>query len=97
MSRLKKDIEARKARKILRRAAVRQRTGLSDTTIWRYEREGKFPKRVVLSETGLVGWFEDEIDQWVHERVRGFGVRPKLRRPSDDQQPRVDAPAGAAE
>ncbi len=68
------------ARNILRRAAVKQRTGLSDATIWRYERSGKFPERILLTDAGSVGWFEDEVDAWIHTRVRGRGRRP-LRTP----------------
>jgi predicted DNA-binding transcriptional regulator AlpA len=76
MSSLKKDIVERKERKILRRAAVRQLTGLSDSTIWRYEAQDKFPHRVVLSDSGLVGWYSDEVTAWVWERVRAGGKRP---------------------
>ena len=64
-------------RNIIRKAAVRQKTGLSDTTIWRLEKAGEFPARVQITEAGAVGWFEDEIDSWIHERVRGVGKRPQ--------------------
>jgi prophage regulatory protein len=65
-------------RNILRRAAVLQRTGLSLATLWRYERDGKFPQRFAIDDAGrMVGWYEDEVDQWVHDRVRGGGARPK--------------------
>lgn len=63
------------SRKILRKPAVRQRTGYSDSQIWRLERAGQFPKRVQLGPMA-VGWFEDEIDRWVADRVRGFGKAP---------------------
>ena len=66
------------SQRILRRAQVRQRIGKSDTTLWRWERDGKFPERVQLTEGGSVGWYEDEIDAWVASRVRGFGARPKV-------------------
>jgi predicted DNA-binding transcriptional regulator AlpA len=61
------------ARSILRRSEVLKRTGLSSTTQWRLEGAGEFPERIRLTEAGSVGWFEDEVDQWVHERVRGAG------------------------
>jgi prophage regulatory protein len=64
------------SRNILRKRAVQQRTGLSDTTIWRREKAGDFPARVQLTEAGAVGWYEDEVDAWVHDRVRGLGKRP---------------------
>lgn len=55
-----------KAERILRRHEVRERTGLSNTTIWRLEKQGKFPKRRKLtpSNNGAVGWLESEIARW---------------------------------
>jgi prophage regulatory protein len=64
------------ARSILRRREVLRRTGLSSTTQWRLERAGEFPERIRLTEAGSVGWFEDEVNDWVHERVRASGKRP---------------------
>lgn len=63
-------------RTIVRRAEVRRRTGLSDTTIWRLERAGDFPSRVRLTDAGAVGWVEAEIDRWVAARIRAAGKRP---------------------
>jgi predicted DNA-binding transcriptional regulator AlpA len=64
------------ARNIIRKRAVQERTGLSDTTIWRLEKAGDFPARIQITDGGSVGWFADEVDRWVHERVRGAGKRP---------------------
>jgi prophage regulatory protein len=58
------------ARKIIRKSAVKEQTGLSDTTIWREEKAGRFPRRVQIT-ANAVGWFQDEITAWVHERIRG--------------------------
>jgi prophage regulatory protein len=66
------------ARNIIRRAEVLKRTGLSNTTLWRLERDSNFPHRVQLTEAGSVGWVEAEVDRWVHERVRAGGKRPPL-------------------
>jgi prophage regulatory protein len=67
----------RAERRIIRKPEVRRRTGLSDTTIWRKEKGGEFPQRVQLSSDGMaVGWFEDEVDAFIHSRVRGPGKRP---------------------
>jgi prophage regulatory protein len=63
-------------RNIIRKPAVRLKTGLSDTTIWRLEKADDFPKRIQITDGGAVGWFEDEVDDWVHDRIRGFGKRP---------------------
>jgi prophage regulatory protein len=57
-------------RKIIRRREVIARTGYSYSSIWRKEREGTFPASVKLSETAI-GWYEDEVDRWIHDRVRG--------------------------
>jgi prophage regulatory protein len=54
--------------KVLRLRGVLDRTGLSRTTIWRLEEAGTFPRRRKLS-AGAVGWMEEEIDRWLHERV----------------------------
>ncbi|MFN7984137.1 MAG: AlpA family phage regulatory protein [Vicinamibacterales bacterium] len=50
--------------RVLRFEAVRDRTGLSRSTIWRLERRGTFPmhRRISLN---AVGWLEEEVDQWI--------------------------------
>jgi len=65
-------------RNIIRPKATDKRTGLSSTTRWRLERAGKFPQRIQITESS-VGYFEDEVDTWIHERVRGgSNKRPPL-------------------
>lgn len=54
---------------------VRRRTGLGRTTVWRMEREGRFPKRLVIGPTA-VRWREDEIIAWMESLPRGRGVTP---------------------
>jgi prophage regulatory protein len=66
-------------RNIIRKPVVEKRTGLSGTTIWRLEKAGNFPQRLQLTGGGIVGWFEDEIDAWIHDRVRTGGKRPPGR------------------
>lgn len=44
--------------------------GLSRSSIWRLEIEGKFPKRVVLSNR-CVRWSTQEVEQWVDARIEG--------------------------
>jgi prophage regulatory protein len=58
------------SRRILRRPGLITKTGLSYPTLWRYERDGKFPQRVQLGPNS-VGWFEDEVDEWLASRQRG--------------------------
>ena len=55
------------SRTILRKPAVLATTGLSNTTIWRLMRAGKFPRSVQLTEH-TVGWFADEIAAWLESR-----------------------------
>jgi prophage regulatory protein len=52
------------ATRILREPQVKARTGLSRTTRWRLEREGKFPTRIKLS-ANAVGWIEQDIETWI--------------------------------
>lgn len=54
--------------RFLRWAAVRDRTGLSRSTIWRLERRGAFPRHRRIS-ANTVGWVENEVEQWLNERV----------------------------
>ena len=53
--------------RFLREPEVHNITGLSRTTRWRLEREGKFPRRRAISDAS-VGWLESEIASWVADR-----------------------------
>ena len=53
--------------RIIRKAEVMYKTGLSDTTIWRLEKAGKFPKRIKLGGNS-VGWIESETDDWMDNK-----------------------------
>lgn len=53
--------------KIIRFPEVREKTGLSRTTLWRFEKEGKFPRRVSLGANS-VGWRLNEVANWIRER-----------------------------
>jgi prophage regulatory protein len=54
--------------RLLRFAAVRERVGLSRSTIWRLERSGPFPRhrRISLS---AVARSEKEIVEWIQARI----------------------------
>ena len=54
---------------ILAPKAVEVITGLSRVTIWREEREGRFPARVQLTGN-RVGWYGHEIKAWMESRPR---------------------------
>lgn len=53
--------------RFIREPLVHEITGLSRTTRWRLEREGKFPARRKLSDNA-VGWVESEIRDWIASR-----------------------------
>jgi len=55
-------------RQIARKPAVLGAVSCSDTTLWRWEKLGKFPKRINLGDRS-VGWFQDEIDEWMQQRA----------------------------
>ena len=57
-------------RKIIGKKELLGKVPVSETTIWRMERKGQFPRRITLAEN-RVGWFEDEIQTWQESRPRG--------------------------
>jgi prophage regulatory protein len=61
------------ALKLLRFPAVRERTGLSRSTIWRLERQGAFPRHHRIS-ANAVAWIEDDIANWIRSKVTGVAV-----------------------
>ena len=55
-------------RRIIRKPELAGIIGLSDVTVWRMEKAGKFPKRIQLGANS-VGWFSDEVALWLEERA----------------------------
>ncbi len=53
--------------KIIRVDDVIEMTGVSRGTLWRWERQDKFPKRVPLGANS-VGWRLSEVSQWIKTR-----------------------------
>lgn len=47
---------------------LREKVPLSRMHVGRLEAAGKFPKRVRYSQN-RVGWIEEEIDDWIAERI----------------------------
>jgi prophage regulatory protein len=64
------------ALRIMRLSEVKAVTGLSKTTIYRFEKEGRFPPRVSLGERS-VGWFEDDVQSFLKSLRRSSN--PKTR------------------
>ncbi len=56
---------------ILRTRQVIEATGLSRSSLWRYERDSRFPRRLRLGPNA-VGWLESEIEEWLKSRPRGM-------------------------
>lgn len=54
--------------KLLRFPVVRERTGLSRSTIWRLERRGEFPKHHRISPN-VVAWVEEDVAIWISDRT----------------------------
>ena len=57
-----------KKTRLLRFPQVREMTGLSRTTVWRMERDGKFPKHRKISAR-MVCWVEDEVLLWISKII----------------------------
>lgn len=54
--------------KFIREPECQHITGLSRTTRWRLEKEGKFPKRRYISQN-TIGWLSNEIEEWMQSRI----------------------------
>ena len=52
---------------VIRKSELLNIIPLSDTTIWRMEKRGEFPKRFTLGGRA-VGWFADEIEEWLDQK-----------------------------
>jgi prophage regulatory protein len=55
------------AERLLRTVEVVDRTGLGRTTLWRWEKEGRFPPRRRIGN-GTVAWLESEVEEWIQDR-----------------------------
>ncbi len=53
---------------ILRLSAVKNRTGLSRSTIYLRISQGLFPKQISLGNRAI-GWIEDEIEAWIANQI----------------------------
>jgi len=57
------------AKSILRLPEVKNRTGLSRSTIYLRLNNGSFPRPIKLGERS-VGWLESDINDWITGRVQ---------------------------
>jgi prophage regulatory protein len=54
---------------LLRLETVRERTGLSRSTLYALVARGEFPRQVNLGARS-VGWIQSEVEGWIQERIR---------------------------
>ena len=55
-------------RRLIGKAEVIARVGVTYQTIWKLMSEGRFPRSVAFADKAM--WFEDEIDQFVNSLPR---------------------------
>jgi prophage regulatory protein len=58
---------------ILRLPEVKQKTGLSRSSIYAMVANDTFPKPVQLG-TRAVGWLENEISDWINQKAQMRGI-----------------------
>jgi len=54
--------------RIIRKPELFSKIGLSDATIWRMEKAGRFPRRIILGGNS-VGWLYSEIEAWLEAKA----------------------------
>jgi prophage regulatory protein len=54
--------------RLLRLNEVKQRTGLSKSSIYNQITDGTFPQPVLIGARA-VAWVEDEIEEWISNRI----------------------------
>ncbi|MCY4368817.1 MAG: AlpA family transcriptional regulator [bacterium] len=90
--------------RILRPTEVVELVGVSRTTIWRWTKDGRFPKPVRLpTRSKLIGWRSTDIEEWIDnlEQAGGFLARllndhPRLHILGSDPQRSGESDVGSA-
>ena len=73
-------------KRILRLPAVKDRTGYKSTAIYEKIAAGTFPKQICLDGRGrAVGWLEEEIENWISDKVNASRIGDSLHAPSVTQ------------
>lgn len=54
--------------RVIRKKELLNILGLSDPTVYRMEKAGKFPQRLRLGGNSC-GWLQSEVDGWIAERA----------------------------
>lgn len=58
---------------ILRKKEILGLLKISDPTLWRMEKAGRFPKRLRLGGNSC-GWLAVEVEGWIAEKVKARGM-----------------------
>lgn len=53
--------------RIIRPVELQDILGVTASTIWRMERDGRLPARIKISKRA-VGWRESDIEEWIQNR-----------------------------
>jgi prophage regulatory protein len=54
--------------RMVRKPELLERVNVSDATIWRWEKQGRFPKRVQIGDNS-VAWLSSEVEEWFAEKA----------------------------
>mgnify|MGYP003396810090 FL=1 len=54
--------------KFIRLNQVKEKTGLSRSSIYQFIKEGKFPAQVKLGQRAAA-WVDSEVDDWINGRI----------------------------
>ena len=69
------DVVVRPGARLLSKADVLDKVGVTYPTIWKLMRQGTFPRSVVVG--GKVAWLEHEVDEFIaklpRRRLKGHG------------------------
>ena len=57
-----------KTDRIIRKPELLKMIGVSHPTIWRWEKAGRFPRRINLGPNST-GWFESEVAEWLKNKA----------------------------
>jgi len=69
--------------RFIREPECKSTSGLSRSTRWRLERDGRFPSRRRISPNA-VGWLESEIQDWLRTRSEDGEAAARRHSTSDD-------------
>jgi prophage regulatory protein len=70
------EVTSQRGARLLSKGEVLDKVGVTYPIIWKWMREGKFPRSVELG--GKVAWHEHEVDSWIanlpRRRLKGDAV-----------------------